>query len=216
MTAALITLCAAGVAGVLVADLSGRPWLEWLAKPLAAAAFIIAAWHWDALESTYGQWILVGLIFGAAGDVLLIPKSTGLPFLFGMIAFLLGHLCYAIAFFGLAQHLPTVIVSTVLSLALAAVLLRWMLPGVPRRLIGPVLAYHLVIFAMVVLACGATLAAAPATIAFAAIGFAASDIAVARNRFVSPGFVNRAWGIPLYFASQMLMASTVMAFASSA
>ncbi len=214
MLAATLALCALGTAGVLVADRSGRPRLEWLAKPLAALAFILAGWQWGALESAYGRWILLGLICGAAGDVLLIPKSTGLSFLLGMLAFLAGHLFYAVAFLGLTQHTLTVVISSLACAALAIVLLRWMMPGVPSRLRAAVMAYHLVIMAMVVLACGASAAGASPLIAVAAVAFAGSDVAVARNRFVSPGFVNRAWGIPLYFLAQMLMASTVAAYAA--
>ena len=43
----------------------------------------------------------------------------------------------------------------------------------------------------------------------AALGFAISDVSVARDRFVAPGFVNAAWGLPLYFASQLAFASSV-------
>lgn len=216
MLSLTLSLCALGTAGVLVADRAGWPRLEWLAKPMAALAFILAGWQWGALESEYGRWVLLGLVCGAAGDLLLIPKSTGLSFLLGMLAFLAGHLCYAIAFLGLPQHAITVLISSLVCAVLAILLLRWMMPGVPPRLRAAVLAYHLVIMAMVVLACGASAAGASPMIAVAALAFAASDVAVARNRFVSPGFVNRAWGIPLYFFAQVLMASTVAAFALAA
>jgi hypothetical protein len=33
-------------------------------------------------------------------------------------------------------------------------------------------------------------------------------MAVARNRFVAPGVVNRMWGLPLYYLAQVLLAST--------
>jgi uncharacterized membrane protein YhhN len=39
-----------------------------------------------------------------------------------------------------------------------------------------------------------------------AVAFALS---VARDRFVVPGFVNRAWGLPLYYAAQLVLAATV-------
>jgi hypothetical protein len=38
-----------------------------------------------------------------------------------------------------------------------------------------------------------------------------SDLSVARDRFVAPGFVNRAWGLPTYFAAQLLLAASVAA-----
>ena len=210
MTIALLLLCALGTVGTLFAEHQNKPALQWVAKPLAAIAFILAAWHWGALNSDYGRWIFAGLVFGALGDVLLIPKTNGLPFLAGMLAFLLGHLFYAVAFWGIPQHGTTQLVTTMICVVAAIVLLRWMMPGVPRRLRGPVGAYNLVIFAMVVLACGATGGGAHWSLAVAAIAFALSDVAVARNRFVAPGFINRLWGLPLYFSAQMLMASTVL------
>jgi hypothetical protein len=33
-----------------------------------------------------------------------------------------------------------------------------------------------------------------------------SDLSVARDRFVKPAFVNRLWGLPLYYASTVLIA----------
>jgi len=46
-------------------------------------------------------------------------------------------------------------------------------------------------------------------IALGAAMFALSDVSVARDRFVAKAFVNRAWGLPLYFAAQLILASTV-------
>lgn len=41
-----------------------------------------------------------------------------------------------------------------------------------------------------------------------ALAFTASDVSVARDRFVQHGFVNRAWGLPFYYAAQLLIAAT--------
>ena len=40
-----------------------------------------------------------------------------------------------------------------------------------------------------------------------ALAFYASDLAVARDQFVKREFRNRAWGMPLYFYAQMILAS---------
>ena len=40
----------------------------------------------------------------------------------------------------------------------------------------------------------------------AAVAFYLSDVSVARDRFVAPGFGNRIWGLPLYYAAQLLFA----------
>ena len=43
-----------------------------------------------------------------------------------------------------------------------------------------------------------------------ALAFALSDIAVARERFVAPGPINKVWGLPLYYLGQVLLALSVM------
>ena len=70
-------------------------------------------------------------------------------------------------------------------------------------------AYVAVISAMVASATGAFGAAGGAALLAGALGFFASDLAVARQRFVAKSFTNKLWGLPLYYASQLLLASTV-------
>jgi uncharacterized membrane protein YhhN len=75
----------------------------------------------------------------------------------------------------------------------------------------PISAYMLVISAMCVVAIGAGGAGAPWMIPVGALMFTASDIAVVRDRFVSQGFVNRLWGLPLYYAAQLIIAWSIKA-----
>ena len=42
-----------------------------------------------------------------------------------------------------------------------------------------------------------------------AFAFYLSDLAVARQRFVVKSFTNKAWGLPLYFGAQLVLAWTV-------
>ena len=42
-----------------------------------------------------------------------------------------------------------------------------------------------------------------------ALLFTASDLSVARDRFVKQGYVNRLWGWPTYFVAQLVLAWTV-------
>ncbi|WP_181919538.1 lysoplasmalogenase [Alkalilimnicola ehrlichii] len=197
------------VAFLLVGDRTGRRGWEWISKPVAAAGFLWAAWSWGALESDYGQWVLVGLALSATGDVLLIPKGKSRWFLAGISAFLLGHVAYVIAFSTLPLALPAGLIAAAIMAAVAWGILHWLLPSVEGRLRIPVMAYIAVISAMVVMAVAAVAGGAHWALAVGALGFAASDLAVARNRFLAPGFVNRLWGLPLYFASQLLIAYTV-------
>lgn len=202
--------CAIGLAMTLLADARGQRALEWVGKPLAALAFVAAGFAWGGLDSPYAQWILAGLVFGALGDVLLIPPGTGKVFLGGMVAFALGHLFYVVAF---AQWpmTATALAGATLGMLLFALLIgRWLMPHVPRDFVGPVLGYIGIISLMVAVGIAITLAGAPWPLLVGAIGFARSDLAVARHRFVAPGRGNRLWGLPLYFASQLVIASTVI------
>ena len=91
------------------------------------------------------------------------------------------------------------------------IVIRWLWPHVPGALRGAVVAYALVISAMVAFAFGTHAADADLRIPVAAVGFYVSDLAVARNRFVAPDWVNRLWGLPLYYGAQFLFAWTVVA-----
>ncbi len=204
-----VGLCLASVAALLLAEARGLFALEWLTKPLAALAFIWAGLSWGALDSLYGQWILLGLVLCALGDVLLIPKGQSGWFLAGIGAFLLGHVGYAVAFAQLSLSLAAALVAAAIMVATAVLVLRWLLPSVPADFRAPVVVYIAVISVMVVLAAAAVFAGAAPVLLVGAVAFAVSDLSVARNRFVAPGFVNRLWGLPLYFGSQLLIAYTV-------
>ena len=180
----------------------------WLTKPVASLAFLWVALAAGALESTYGRWVLLGLALCLAGDLLLIPQERKAAFRAGVFAFLAGHVAFSVAFLGLPIDPPGLAVAAVvLTLALAAVL-RWLSPSVTADMVLPVRAYMLVIGIMSALACGVTAAGGPWQVAVGALAFTASDVSVARDRFVRHEFLNRAWGLPLYYAAQPLIATT--------
>ncbi len=201
---AMAGLCAL----LLFAVHAERKALEWVVKPLAALTFVAAAWRAGALSSTYGTVMLLGLALAAAGDVLLIPKDRR-AFLGGLVSFLLGHVAYAVAFALRGLDLAWTALAAAALAAAAVPILRWLWPHVEPRMKGPVAAYVVVITAMVALAVGDFAARGNLAVVVGAVGFYLSDLSVARERFVQPGFVNRAWGLPLYFAAQLVLASTV-------
>ena len=201
-------VCAVAVAGLLVAEQRGSRAGLWLTKPVASLAFLWVALAAGALESTYGRWVLLGLALCLAGDLLLIPQERKAAFRGGVFAFLAGHVAFSVAFLGLPiDPLGFAVAAVVLALALAAVL-RWLSPSVTADMVLPVRAYMLVIGIMSALACGVTAAGGPWAIAAGALAFTASDVSVARDRFVRHEFLNRAWGLPLYYAAQLLIATT--------
>ena len=89
--------CAVMTAGLLAAEARESATLRWVFKPAASACFIALAISAGAMDSRFGNAILLGLVFCAAGDVLLIPAQRA-AFLAGMAAFALGHIAYAGAF----------------------------------------------------------------------------------------------------------------------
>lgn len=177
-------------------------------KPLAAAAFIWLALRLGALDSVFGCWMLAGLALCMVGDLFLMPDDQR-SFLAGLVAFLCGHLLYAVAFLQLPHSTTGLLVSALPGLLLVGLVLRWLLPHVGRDMKIPVAVYTLVITGMLLCA-GLTAghAAAPLIIG-GAWAFAASDIAVARQEFAKPQPLNRLWGTPLYFFAQMVLATTV-------
>lgn len=202
-------LCAASVAALLWAERRGHRGGVWIAKPLASLCFLLAGTAFGALESGYGRLVLLGLALCAAGDALLIPRERQGAFLAGIGAFLLGHVAYTVGFLSLGIDPTALGIAGVLMVAFALRVLRWLDPHVPPDFRVPVHAYVAVISAMVACAVAAAAAGGPARAAAGALAFAASDLAVARDRFVTPAFANAAWGLPLYYASQLVLAWSV-------
>lgn len=196
------------VVALVICDFRGVKTGRFIFKPLAAAAFVWLALRLGASDSSFGNWMLAGLILCMLGDLFLMPDNKR-SFLVGLIAFLCGHLLYAIAFIQLQQNTTGLLLSALPALLLMSLTLRWLLPHVPRDMKIPVTFYTLVITGMLLCA-GLTAghAAAP-LILVGAWGFAASDIAVARQQFVKPQQLNRLWGTPLYFLAQMILAASV-------
>jgi uncharacterized membrane protein YhhN len=204
-----VILTVAALAALLVAEYRNSLPGVAVAKPLAATGYIAVALSAGALDSSYGVCVLIGLVLSWFGDVFLIPKDSPRIFQAGVFAFLLGHVAYAVGFTvrGLA---PWVCLGfAILTIPVAAGVLRWLRPKVPADMQVPVHAYVVVITAMLVFAAGTTAAHGGALIFAGALLFYLSDLAVARDRFVAPGFVNRSWGLPFYFVGQLLLAASV-------
>ncbi len=201
-------LCAVAVAGLLVAEYRRSRAGLWLAKPIASLAFIWAGLAAGALDSGYGQLVLLGLVLCLVGDVLLIPLERPAVFRAGVFAFLAGHVAYSAAFLTRPLDPLGLAAGTVLLAVVVGAVLRWIGPTLPAGMVWPVRIYMIVIGLMSALACGVTAAGGPWAVAVGALAFTASDVSVARDRFVRHEFVNRAWGLPLYYAAQLAIATT--------
>lgn len=207
--------------GLLVAERRGDRRLRYLTKPIASAGFIaVCAFGGGLGDSTgYVPWVLAGLILGAGGDVALMFRGDR-PFMAGLVSFLLGHLAYVVA---CAQLLPPgewLVPHAVGPILCAALVTRYLWPHLGSMKV-PVLLYVVTITVMVIGAIAVVLSddrhalddRRAIMLCAGALAFFASDISVARDRFVAPGFVNKAWGLPAYYGGQVLFAwSTVWAW----
>jgi uncharacterized membrane protein YhhN len=205
-SAMLIGVTVGAVASLLGGIRSGNRTKEFLSKTVASSCFVLLGWlRWTA-GSPIETWIAVGLVLCAAGDLLLVSERT---FDLGLLAFLSGHVAYAVAFVVAvpAADWPLLPIALLAVVSLAAA--WWLWPNLGRRRIT-VATYIAVITVMV---WGATSVAIegslPWTIAIGALLFYVSDIAVARHRFVRAEFLNRALGLPAYYAGQLLIAMSI-------
>ena len=203
--------CAVAVGALLVCERRGFTPGVWVAKLGASTLFLAAALRWGALDSGYGQLVLAALAFCWLGDALLVPRDSARMFRAGIGSFALGHVAYAAAFLG-QSTVPAALALGGVALALGAWTIHaWLRPHLPTDFVLPVTAYLGVIAARVVAAIGNAAARGEVAGAAGALMVAVSDGSVARDRFVAPGFANAAWGLPLYYAAQLLIAWSIMA-----
>lgn len=205
-----VVVTASLVAALLGAIKVGSARGEWLAKPAASLSFIVAGLAWggffEGRSTPFGRVLVVGLVLAAVGDVLLIPKGRG-AFVAGLVAFLLGHVAYGVAFLVRGVDPAATLLALLVMAALAVPVLRWLWPSVKGPMRGPVAAYVIVITGMVALAAGAARRGGASWLLVGAGMFYISDLFVARHQFVKRELANRFVGLPLYYAAQLVLAS---------
>lgn len=198
-----------GLAIFMYGEHHGQRAVVWIGKPLASLGFLALALGVGALDTPVGQAIFVALVLSFIGDILLIPANPRI-FLGGLASFLLGHVGFAVAFTMRGVAWGAVGVAAVALVPITVVVGRWLLPNVERAMKAPVLAYMSVISVMVALSFGTAFRDGAGALAWAwpaaALMFFVSDLSVARDRFVAPGFDNRVWGLPLYYGAQVWFA----------
>ena len=184
-----------------------------LTKPFLSALFVVTALTGPQADPGYFRWILAGLLLCLAGDIFLIFFFSRIPFLAGLASFLAGHILYAIAFFSLAGPGTANWIAIVFIVVISGGVFAWLRPHLGKMLV-PVIAYIAIITVMVI---GAVSLAGSETVRFpgralalaGAILFYLSDIFVARQRFATRNYFNRAVGLPLYVAAQFLIAFSI-------
>jgi len=178
-----------------------------LSKILASLAFVMLAVPAFGRDG-FGTWMFVGLVAGAVGDAALLGRGAR-AFMIGLGAFLVGHIAYVV---GVAHVVPpskwlgAAGLGAMLPLLVATFAVRALWPRLGAFRI-PVMVYIVAIVAMVVGAYAARHELAHGTmLAIGATLFFASDLAVARDRFIARAFTNKLWGLPAYYLGQLLIA----------
>jgi alkenylglycerophosphocholine/alkenylglycerophosphoethanolamine hydrolase len=167
--------------------------LEYVTKPVTMLALLW--WIWQSVGWGGSMlWFTLGAVFCLAGDVfLMLPWDM---FIFGLVAFLLGHVCYVV---GLNNIAPYINLWGGFLIILLGIYLLWLYPKLTKGLSAkgkmglkvPVLIYSLAITLMVYSAWmtwtrpGWSMAAA-IFVSIGAVLFYASDSMLAWDRFLSP------------------------------
>ena len=212
MNTVIIIAAAILLSGLLFFEKNGDQRGKLPTKTILSGLFILTALLQPHPVPEYFYILLVGLIFCLGGDVFLaLPQER--MFLFGLVSFLLGHVCYVLCFFYVADLNPWTWGGSAIGLTISGLVFFYLRPHLGSMLV-PVIAYIIIITAMVigaftVLGDTALHSMGRFMVIFGAASFYISDLFVARDRFLKTEFANRLLGLPLYYAGQFLLAFSV-------
>lgn len=190
---------------MLFGHVRSRLLLYGITKTAASVVFVVAGARLLDLDEPSQLALFVGLVLSLLGDVLLVPKGKRLTFFMGLSAFLSAHVGYCVAFVLHGVVATWTGAAALVAAGIGAPVVRWLVPHVKGGMRAPVLAYVVTITAMLTLAAGAVGGGAHGTLLAGAVLFYASDILVARERFVKKDKRNGLVGLPLYYAGQLLL-----------
>ena len=169
-------------------------------------------------EPGFARTILIGLVFGMAGDILLnlrfvFPENGQKIFLVGIVAFLIGHILYLAALIPLSSNLAAcVAIGAVLASLLLYRIFTTMEVKPAFKVFGVV--YLGAVIIMTTVAIGNLLSSFSTTALVYAVGavlFTVSDIVLIFNTFGSTSrFSMRIANLSLYYAGQMLIALSLL------
>ena len=183
-----------------------RRWvrLEQVAKPLFMVALGWLALTMGAAGHDIGRYLLVALGFSLVGDIFLLG-GRDVDLSGGLVAFLVAHIAFVLAFLTLGFHLWWALVGLVIAAPLGMTAGRRIVRGAARRggvaLGAGVTAYIMVAGSMVVAASGT----ARPLVLLGALAFLFSDTLLALDRFVGPRANARVLVIVTYHLAQVLM-----------
>jgi uncharacterized membrane protein YhhN len=181
-------------------------------KFILSSLFISLAFVQTALDPRYAAAVIGGLTLCLVGDVALaVPGQTA--FRIGLVAFLLGHVGYIVAFTMLARPGVAMWVTAMAAVPVSTFVYARLLPfldGMRHAVMG-----YVVVITLMLITAGALYGASgySATgrllVINGALAFYLSDLFVARQRFVHASFYNRLIGLPLYYLGQFQIAYSI-------
>jgi uncharacterized membrane protein YhhN len=200
------------VAGNLIGNAIGSEWMIYLTKPFLLIWIILYFQiNIKTRFNTFAKLILGGFIFSWLGDMLLMFQHiSGSFFLAGLVAFLITHVFYGIAFrFGVKKLSMDKMLYSILFLAFATGFYIYILPYLGEMKI-PVALYTAVISFMVMMSINRAripYKTAYTLIVAGALLFTASDLVLAFNKFVLEFHPASVINMGLYIAGQLLIMS---------
>lgn len=192
------------VLAVLVMQINRALGIREMFMPLvtvASTAYVVIALLNGALRSGFGRFVLLGLLFCFAGDMIG-PRRFEL----GSLMFLLAHVGFSAAFLGAGFRVRLLIPAAVAALLAAAMLTAWLYPAIPRSQLSLIVGYSVVISAMVALAIATRAADFSPLLRTAAVLFYISDVFVALWTYTPNGSIYAMFCYPLYYAACVLLA----------
>lgn len=185
-----------------------RGWFYFF-KPLTTTLILLLALaNTPSTSAIYKYAVVAGLGFSLAGDIFLMLSDK--RFIWGILSFLLAHLCYMAAFISRSGFRePAWLAVPFLAAALAA---AWTIAPRARRLRWPATVYSLALSVMAWRACAVWMVLGGPAALLAGIGaclFMVSDTTLAVNRFVRRFRYAQVLVLSTYYAAQGLIAWSV-------
>lgn len=188
-------------------------------KTTASIVFVIIGYiaymaNFDALQNGLGKFVILGLIFGAAGDFFLnlrfVLKNIGqVIFLVGIAIFLTGHIMYLIALINLSTN---VLLSVIVGVIASALLLIWIFSKIEAKMAFKIFGVFY-IGAVTLMATFAVINCVgnPCTFSYVyaagALLFLVSDVVLILNTFTKKTlFSLRITNLTLYYLGQLAIA----------
>ena len=205
LVAVPLTLTAVGTLGALVAHRADRRGAYRLAKGLAPLGFVGTAIVAGATGAAWSTLVLFGLALAACGDLAL--AGTGKrSFIAGMGFFALAYALYSAAFTLRGFEPSAFTVTAPAAVFIAGAVWTLLRAHVPAALRLPIAVYLVIIGSMLATGVATAVTHRAWMLGVGVALVVASDIAVARERFVSHAFINKLLGLPAYYVGQTLIA----------